>query len=143
MRAYVPDEIVLALADDINSPLALNHLIARGKMLEGQARAILLDDEIEAAQAVLLAGCELLGLDLLDFADFERRHFSESQVDLEVLATQLVAARATAMETKDFSEVDRLKTALIAAGVEVRMSKAGVELVPGPDFDAGKLEGIV
>ena len=39
------------------------------------------------------------------------------------------------MATKDFSAVDALKSALIAAGVEVRMSKAGVELFPGPDFD--------
>jgi cysteinyl-tRNA synthetase len=36
------------------------------------------------------------------------------------------------MVSKDFSAVDALKSALIAAGVEVRMSKAGVELVPGP-----------
>ena len=47
----------------------------------------------------------------------------------------LVRARADAMETKDFSEVDRLKAALVAAGVEVRMSKAGVELVPGAPLD--------
>ena len=47
------------------------------------------------------------------------------------------------METKDFSEVDRLKTALIDAGVEVRMSKAGVELLPGAGFDAAKLEGLL
>jgi cysteinyl-tRNA synthetase len=44
------------------------------------------------------------------------------------------------METKDFSEVDRLKSDLIEAGVEVRMSKEGVELVPGPGFDPSKLE---
>ncbi len=46
------------------------------------------------------------------------------------------------MESKDFSEVDRLKAAYIDAGLEVRMSKSGVELVPGPAFDAAKLEGV-
>ena len=46
------------------------------------------------------------------------------------------------METKDFSDVDAMKAALVAAGVEVRMSKAGVELVPGAGFDAAKLEGL-
>ena len=46
------------------------------------------------------------------------------------------------MDTKDFSEVDRIKSALIAAGVEVRMSKDGVELVPAAGFDAAKLEGL-
>ena len=46
------------------------------------------------------------------------------------------------MESKDFSEVDRMKAALLEAGVEVRMSKAGVELLPGAGFDAAKLEGL-
>ena len=46
------------------------------------------------------------------------------------------------METKDFSKVDRLKAAYIEAGLEVRMSKTGVELVPGPGFDPAKLEDL-
>ncbi len=46
------------------------------------------------------------------------------------------------MVSKDFAEVDNLKSSLIEAGVEVRMTKDGVELVPGPDFDASKLEGL-
>jgi len=64
------------------------------------------------------------------------------QVDLSAFEAQLAEARETAMQTKDFSEVDRLKTALLAAGVEVRMSKAGVELLPGADFDAAKLDAL-
>ncbi|MGB0905508.1 MAG: cysteine--tRNA ligase, partial [Mangrovicoccus sp.] len=51
---------------------------------------------------------------------------------LEALAEKLAAVRAKAMESKNFAEVDALKSALLAAGVEVRMSKAGVELKPGP-----------
>jgi cysteinyl-tRNA synthetase len=43
------------------------------------------------------------------------------------------------MQTKDFSQVDALKTMLLDAGVEVRMSKAGVELIAGAGFDAAKL----
>ncbi len=58
-------------------------------------------------------------------------------------ATQrLEALRAAAMTSKDFAPVDALKSALLAAGVEVRMSKAGVELLPGPGFDPAKLEGL-
>ncbi|WP_299875011.1 cysteine--tRNA ligase [uncultured Sulfitobacter sp.] len=49
-------------------------------------------------------------------------------------------ARATAMETKDFAAVDRIKAMLLAAGVEVQMSKDGVTLKAGPDFDADKLD---
>ncbi|UWP93577.1 cysteine--tRNA ligase [Aliiroseovarius crassostreae] len=44
--------------------------------------------------------------------------------------------------TKDFSAVDALKAALTEAGVQIRMSKDGVELEPGPTFDAAKLDGI-
>ncbi len=47
------------------------------------------------------------------------------------------------METKDFAEVDRLKAAFVAAGLEVRMSKAGVDLVPGPEFDETMLETVL
>ncbi len=61
-------------------------------------------------------------------------------VDLSAHADRLARVRAEAMQTKDFSEVDRLKAAYLAAGLEVRMSKDGVELVPGAGFDASKLE---
>jgi cysteinyl-tRNA synthetase len=64
-------------------------------------------------------------------------------VDLSVYETALTEARATAMATKDFTEVDRLKTALLAAGVEVRMSKEGVSLSAGTGFDPAALEGLV
>ncbi|MGX9354448.1 cysteine--tRNA ligase [Roseobacteraceae bacterium S113] len=63
-------------------------------------------------------------------------------VDLGPLAERLAALRASAMQSKDFAPVDAMKTALVAAGVEVRMSKAGVELVPGAGFDPAKLEGL-
>ncbi|MEX0370948.1 MAG: cysteine--tRNA ligase [Tateyamaria sp.] len=55
----------------------------------------------------------------------------------------LKASRRSAMETKDFAEVDRLKSGLLAAGVEVRMSKDSVDLLPGPDFDPAKLEDLL
>jgi len=64
------------------------------------------------------------------------------ELDLLPLADKLEGLRSAAMQSKDFSAVDALKSALIAAGVEVRMSKAGVELVPGAGFDARKLEGL-
>ncbi|MEX0310776.1 MAG: cysteine--tRNA ligase [Tateyamaria sp.] len=55
----------------------------------------------------------------------------------------LKASRRSAMETKDFAEVDRLKSGLLAAGVEVRMTKDSVDLLPGPDFDPAKLEDLL
>ena len=60
-------------------------------------------------------------------------------VDLAAQTARLAGLREAAVGTKDFSAVDAMKASLLAAGVEVRMSKAGVELVPGPGFDAAKL----
>ena len=61
-------------------------------------------------------------------------------VDLSAYVTALETARATAMQSKDFLHVDWIKAMLTAAGVEVRMSKAGVDLLPNAGFDAKKLE---
>ena len=58
-------------------------------------------------------------------------------------AARLADLRVAAMASKDFGPVDAMKAALVAAGVEVRMSKAGVELVPGPGFDATKVEALL
>jgi cysteinyl-tRNA synthetase len=112
-----------ALADDLNTHAFLSecHQLA----LAGDA-------------ATLRATLQLAGL----IGDKVPAWATASVADLSAHAQRLAAARETAMQTKDFAQVDRLKSALIAAGVEVRMSKAGVELVPGPDFDPAKLEGL-
>ncbi|ARE38874.1 Cysteinyl-tRNA synthetase [Rhodovulum sp. P5] len=116
-------EVIGALRDDLNTAGAIAALHA----LAGAGEAAALK-----ASAGLLG---LLGDDLGDWAD-------AGASDLDGWAERLATERAKAMETKNFAEVDRLKAALVAAGVEVRMSKAGVELVPGAGFDAAKLEGV-
>ena len=124
-QAQAPDgQILSALADDLNTHAALARL-----------------DQIEDA-GVLAANLVFLGFWTWDSLAEALTGLDAQGDALKPLADVLAHARAQAMETKDFSEVDRLKSALIAAGVEVRMSKAGVELVPGPEFDAAKLEGL-
>ncbi|MEZ5686285.1 MAG: hypothetical protein R3D78_10520 [Paracoccaceae bacterium] len=113
-------ELVAALADDLNTAGAI-------AVLHG------LDDP-----AVLKASAAMLGLLEEGMGDWA----AAPEVDLSALAGKLAALRETAMQTKDFAPVDALKSALMAAGVEVRMSKAGVELLPGPGFDATRLEGL-
>ncbi|NIZ60805.1 cysteine--tRNA ligase [Sedimentitalea sp. CY04] len=116
--------VVEALSDDINTAGAiagLHQLAASGDA------------------AGLLASAQLLGLlteEAGEWADV-------ATVDLSSFEQRLAEAREQAMATKDFTEVDRLKAAYVAAGLEVRMSKAGVELVPGAGFDAAKLEGLL
>jgi cysteinyl-tRNA synthetase len=46
------------------------------------------------------------------------------------------------MESKDFTHVDRIKTMLTRAGLQVQMSKDGVVLTPTAEFDADKLEAL-
>ncbi|WP_372884329.1 cysteine--tRNA ligase [Shimia sp.] len=120
--AQVPVAVVDALADDLNTAGAIAEL----HRLAGAEDA-----------AGLLAGARMLGLLTEAMGSWA------TACDLSAYQTLLATARTKAMQTKDFSEVDRLKSALIAAGVEVRMSKAGVELLPGAGFDAAKLEGLL
>ncbi|OSQ52125.1 cysteine--tRNA ligase [Marivita geojedonensis] len=115
-------EIIDALSDDLNTAGAISIL----HKLAGDGDA-----------AGLLAGARMIGLLTDDLGGWD-----SVSVDLSTFADRLASLRETAMQTKDFSAVDAMKTALTEAGVEVRMSKAGVELVPGTGFDAAKLEAV-
>ena len=114
--------VIAALSDDLNTAGAIASL----HDLAGRGDA-----------AGLKASAALLGL-----LEDHMGGWTGAGVDLSPWAARLAALRATAMETKDFAPVDALKAALVAAGVEVRMSKAGVQLVPGAGFDAVRLEEI-
>ena len=134
--------VVAALADDLNTAGA----IAALHVLAGQGDAAglktsagllgVLEDELGRwAQPAITAS-----LNAVEAGDtiFATATVGQPR-DLRILASRLVQLRETAVETKSFGPVDALKAALIAAGVEVRMSKGGVELVPGPGFDPAKL----
>jgi cysteinyl-tRNA synthetase len=117
-------ELVALLADDLNTHAALTecHRLSNAGDTAGLRGALsllgLLDDLIPEWAAVQ-------ALDLTDIEAF------------------LSDARATAMETKDFAEVDRIKKALTSVGIEVQMSKDGVKLTPPPGFDRSQLEGLL
>jgi cysteinyl-tRNA synthetase len=137
--ALVSDELVAALANDLNTPGAIAELHRLAKV--GDYRT-------------LLASANLLGLltDDLTWTHFLRAEGVESrvevgtpalsQISLAKLSGKLESAREAAKRSKDFTKVDAIKAALISAGVEVRMSKEGVDLVPGPNFDPSKLEDL-
>lgn len=118
----VPAEVLACVADDLNTAGAIAAL--HGLASSGDA-------------AGLLAGAHMLGLLTDELGDWARG------ADLSAYEALLAGVREAAMASKDFSEVDRIKAALMAAGVEVRMSKSGVELLPAAGFDAGKLEGLL
>ncbi len=117
------DGVLAALADDLNTAGAIAELHALAAA--GDA-------------AGLKASAALLGL-----LENGMGAWVDAGVDLAPFAARLAALREAAMATKDFAPVDAMKAALLSAGVEVRMSKAGVEVLPGPGFDATKLEGLL
>ncbi|GAA6189423.1 cysteine--tRNA ligase [Litorivita sp. NS0012-18] len=117
-------DVIAALGDDLNTAGAI---------------AVLHQLSHAGEVAALRASLTLLGLMSEDVPDWA----SEAGVDLSAYAGKLAALRAAAMQTKDFAPVDALKTALLAAGVEVRMSKDGVDLSEAAGFDASKLEGLL
>ena len=118
----VPAEVIDTLADDLNTAgvITILHRLANA----GDA-------------ATLKAAASVLGLLSDDIGDWA------AAVDLSACADQLFAARQSAMETKDYAEVDRLKSLFQDAGLEVRMSKTGVELIPVGGFDMAKLDGVL
>ncbi|WP_276720145.1 cysteine--tRNA ligase [Pseudooceanicola nitratireducens] len=116
--------VVMALADDLNTSEAIM-----------ECHQLSLADDVSTLRATL----QFLGF----MGETIPAWVDAGTDDFVALADKLAAAREAAMASKDFSQVDRLKSALIAAGVEVRMSKAGVELLPGAGFDPAKLEGLL
>lgn len=111
--------VIAALADDLNTAgaIAALHDLARAGDAAG----------LKASAGVLgLMGDELGG-------------WIATGPDLSALAARMDALRSEAKASKDFSGVDAMKQKLTEAGVEVRMSPAGVELLAGPGFDAEKL----
>lgn len=121
----MPAEVLTELGNDLNSAgvIAELHKLARAGDAGG-----------------LRAGLDLLGFgDLAELAQMPETGVSEAAG----FEAKLLALRAEAMESKDFWQLDALKSALTEAGLEVRMSKAGVELVPTPAFDPSKLEGLL
>ncbi len=120
----VAPSVIAALADDLNVPAVLSqlHRLARDP----------------AQRSVFVASAQLVGLLTEPLSGWD-----SADIDLSSIADKLSSIRETAMQTKDFSGVDAMKKMLTDAGVEVRMSKRGVALVPSADFDATKLDGIL
>ncbi|WP_391481879.1 cysteine--tRNA ligase [Nereida sp. NH-UV-3] len=112
--------VIEALGDDLNTAGAIAELHRLASAGEG---------------AALKASAQFLGLLEVDEAG--------DKVDLSALEARLSALRTQAMETKDFGAVDALKTKLLAAGIQVQMSKAGVSLSAPLGFDAATLEELL
>jgi len=116
--------LVRMLADDLNTHAVL-----------AECHQYSHADDVVALRGAL----SLLGL----MGDLIPEWAAPQTLDLTDVEAFLSDARATAMETKDFAEVDRIKTALTSVGIEVQMSKDGVKLTPPPGFDRSRLDGVL
>ncbi|MFD2738719.1 cysteine--tRNA ligase [Sulfitobacter aestuarii] len=122
-KGTLDPEVLAFLADDLNTHGVLSHChrLSRDNA-SGRLRAAL-------AQVGLFDGA------IPDWAVAQ-------SIELSDLESILSDARAAAMQSKDFAEVDRIKAALLAAGIEVQMSKIGVKLSASPNFDPAKLDAL-
>jgi cysteinyl-tRNA synthetase len=126
-KAIVSPEFIKAVSDDLNSPQAiavLHQHFAAGELDNLKAGLEFLGISIEFDLENIFYG-NMDNLNNLTFADPEH---------------ELMNLRIDAMQSNDFSEVDRYKAMLMAAGAEVRMSKGKVEVIAGPNFDPSKLK---
>jgi cysteinyl-tRNA synthetase len=116
-KGWLPSaEIVDALRDDLNTPLAIARLHELAKEAKGGS---------DANAQLWLASAKFMGFDV------DRWHSSTKSADL-IEATdpdfaaqvkQLVAARSQARKAKDFKESDRIRDELTALGITLRDSK--------------------
>jgi cysteinyl-tRNA synthetase len=120
--AAVPDDFAAAMDDDLAVPAALG--VIHDAVRRGNS-ALADGDEGAGRQALadVAAMMRVLGLWPADFANASNDSGLQRVVDAIVPA--LLDARQAARERKDFAESDRIRDALVAAGVVVEDTAQG------------------
>ncbi len=112
-RDEVPIEVLAALKDDLNTPLAVSHLHELATQLNKAAT----DGEKARWKGALLAGADVLGLLQQDVEAWFRwtpaggTALSDGRID------DLVQQRIAARKSKNFAEADRIRKELADNGV--------------------------
>ncbi len=120
-----PIQVVQALRDDLNTPLALKEMHRFAK--EGNAPAL------------------RSALDLIGLGDISKDSLSilvESMVDGALAIDGYVNLMEAARKAKNWTESDRIRDALIQAGVEIKMTQDGISYSIKPHFDPAKLDAL-
>ncbi len=127
IAGLVPSPVLDALADDLNTPLAIAEMHKLAS--EGDARG-------------LAAAMHLMNLRAPDIQTFYDVASIDERAEMEQLIQGLLAARTEARKSRDFARADAIRDAFAAAGVIVKDTPQGAEWELGPDFDPAKLEGV-
>jgi cysteinyl-tRNA synthetase len=152
----VPKEFIDALADDLNTPQAigvLHKLAKEGRAEELWAAIRFLGLGVIGAargHAVGVGAATAVGETLVQAAAKSSGEagvaVGQNQADFTPGETQLIndflIKRKDAREQKNYQEADRIRDALIAAGVDVRDTPEGATFRRTPDFDHAKLEAL-
>ncbi len=118
-RGMVDLAFVEALSDDLNTAGAIARLHAMAGEIAANATR---DCHVE--KGIFLATARMVGLLTEALGGWDRADAAVAG-DLASVAARMEKLRAAAKLSKDFGPVDRLKTALAEAGVEVRMGRTG------------------
>ncbi|MCY3984719.1 MAG: cysteine--tRNA ligase [Roseovarius sp.] len=125
-RGVPCNAVVEALFDDLNSSRAI-----------GELHRLSRQDDIFRLRHSL----QFLGL-MRDGVPSWVHSVDAEANSLLAMQEKMANLRSMALKSKDYSKIDRLKSLLVSAGVEVRMDKSGVKLLPGPGCDSAKLREV-
>ena len=112
-RDEVPLEVMAALKDDLNTPLAMAHLHEIATNLN-KAQT---DEEKAKWKGALLASADVLGLLQQDVEAWFRWTPASGVTLSDVQVDDLIARRLAARKAKDFAEADRIRKELADNGV--------------------------
>jgi cysteinyl-tRNA synthetase len=111
-EAVPAEEVAAALADDLNTPLALSHL----NELAGALNKAGTEAEQATAKGRLAASAALLGLLGDDPEDWFKKKAATGSEDESWIEEQ-IEKRIAARQAKDFAEADRIRDALKDKGI--------------------------